>query len=87
MDINERRDALRARVQQKLSGNEPEEEELVVGVAIELDVSSLQLTDKIGEILSHTVRKTGASPVAIFANLPVNWVVMQHAHRCDKTYR
>ena len=30
MDINERRDALRARVQQKLSGNEPEEEELVV---------------------------------------------------------
>ena len=27
MDINERRDALRARVQQKLSGNEPEEEE------------------------------------------------------------
>ena len=30
MDINERRDALRARVRQKLSGVEPEDEELVV---------------------------------------------------------
>ena len=30
MDINERRDALRARVQQKLAGDEPEEEELIV---------------------------------------------------------
>ena len=30
MDINERREALRARVREKLSGEEPETEELVV---------------------------------------------------------